>query len=182
MSSADGAAKKSRTDEDGFHKVANILDRSFYDLLQFKPPPDNSHGNLLTAHKQLKTSFTASLKGVPKTPKKQTPPSTGAVTPSTAGSLPTRSSSRRSSLPSVSSLETPVTARSEGSGVSIQSLRFDDVSAVPSSTNQGMRRMRILDVLRLMPGDEFTLVIPPTDRKQPKPAIEPRPTNYLCYV
>ena len=52
--------------------------------------------------------------------------------------------------------------------------RYDVREMNTSSAVQGMRRLRIIDILQLRKGDEFTLLVPPTDRKQPRKAIAPR--------
>ena len=54
--------RKAKQPRFGFQIVADVLDKKFYDLMSAKPPPPTADGNILTARKHLKTSFSSSLK------------------------------------------------------------------------------------------------------------------------
>ena len=86
MSAGGGSAKRPKKPVLGFDSIVNRLENVFYGLQSYKPAPATADGNINTAYKQLKTSFTASLKGIA-TPRQSTPTQrpfgSGASTPST---------------------------------------------------------------------------------------------------
>ena len=52
--------------------------------------------------------------------------------------------------------------------------RLDAVSDEKSSQSQGMRRLKMSEMVQLMVGDEVCLVVPPSNHKVPKAARQPR--------
>ena len=52
--------------------------------------------------------------------------------------------------------------------------RLDGDETIVSSSDHGMKRLRISAALRLRVGDKFTLIVPPTDAKQYRSSIKPR--------
>lgn len=53
-------------------------------------------------------------------------------------------------------------------------IRRDCPATIRSSKNRGMQRLKLIQIVSLRKSDEFTLVVPPTDYKAPKVAIQPR--------
>ena len=69
----------------------------------------------------------------------------------------------------MASITPPSSANPDGSAS-----RLDVVSDERSSQNQGMKRLKIEEMVRLLVGDELVLVVPPANRKVPRPARDAR--------
>mmetsp|Transcript_27009 Transcript_27009/g.56281 ORF Transcript_27009/g.56281 Transcript_27009/m.56281 type:complete len:270 (-) Transcript_27009:681-1490(-) len=172
MAGSDGSTKKQKKLEMGFNMVQSILGNTFYGLLSFKPPLKTADGNTKTAYKRLKTAFTVSLKAKSATPRQLTPPRQS--TPRSGTEMPLRATtistcSSTGSLPSLISTETSIDIDSSLVAVG----RLEKMPTSMSSENQGMKRLRIQDVLKLMSKECFTLVVLSVDAKQPRSTIKP---------
>jgi len=192
MSSSNNRRKKAKKVKPGFDSIAEILDSTFYDLMKSTPP--TALGSIRTAYKSLKTTFTASIKGI----------KVALTTPSIhsrAGIYSTPSIYSRAGISSTPSphlrgvaVTTPSTSGSERStrqsanrsNSGFHSIddamdlndgyvdRLDGGDKFVSTSDHGMKRLRISHVLQLRVGDKFTLLVPPTDRRQHRSAIKPR--------
>ena len=163
--------KKAKKAKIGFDCMAERLDTIFHSLLPTKPATATTNGHINTAHRRLQSSFSSSMKGRI-APTTATPRSVSPM-PSTGRSISTRSSappSAERNARSPSLLPPPLEEGDDRGTVG----RHDGVALIRSSTNHGMKRLKNAQILRLMQHDELTLVIPPTDYKQPKSSIQPR--------
>ena len=153
--------------------MAKLLSDIQYDYHRLKPMPVTAMGNINTAAKHLKTTFTGSTKGTKKsklrasngadsTSQFNTPRRGVSVTPpahhDAAPELNARSSSRiacysrKSASPSVHA-STEVAARLDTAHVNL------------SSTNHGTKKLTIREILSMRRTDQFTLVLPPINSK-----------------
>ena len=166
---------------EGFDAAAEILSHRFYSQIIKKKSSPSAAGAANNAFKELKTTFTASLK-----PSKNKPPPVTISQPTTiTQSQSTEDDSNSRSIPRVA-IATPSTTRSSRSMASsletVSPLDSHDVDPNPyddgtvytpvSSVNRGMQRIKYPKILCLRVGNSFTLVIPPTDRKEPKEAVK----------
>ena len=135
----------------GFDVVALVLDKTLYNLMPALSTPKATASLIITACRQLRTSFTSPQNGIKKSP----PPLALDVS-----SPPTLASSTRRAA--MCNAPTPSAFASGHS------------KDATSSTHQGLRRLIIAQIVRLMPGDEFILVIPPVDKQELKLAVPRR--------
>ena len=169
----------------GLEAVAASLTTLFY--AEQPQKPSTSKGAASTGHKQLKTTFRGSLKGVKKSSPhtvatSSSPPGATAAaiaTPSTPGS--TRST-RSSSIQRNVNASTPLSSSSVAFGNAVTPTYNDACHLVTptnddacrlvpiSTTNHGFKRLNYQQIVRLCIEDEFSLVVPPNDPKQSKTA------------
>ena len=175
---------KSKKDVEGFDAAAEILSQRFYAQIINKKSTPSAAGAANNAFKELKTTFTASLK-----PSKSKPPPATISQPTTISQSQSAENENNSS-PSIlrRAIATPSTTRSSRSTSSslasaspLDVHNFDPnphddgtVYTPVSSVNRGMQRIKFPKILRLRVGNSFTLVIPPIDRKEPKEAVKYR--------
>lgn len=169
---------KSKKGAEGFDAAADILTQRFFAQIIKKKSAPSAAGAANNAFKELRTTFTASLK-----PSKIKPSPVTTITQPTiiSQSQSTEDNNNSPSIP-CRAIATPFTTRSSHSTSSslatASPFDFHDVDPNPyddgtvytpvSSVNRGMQRIKYPKILRLRVGNSFTLVIPPTDRKEPK--------------
>jgi hypothetical protein len=174
--------KRAKKGSIGVNGMAKLLSKIQHDYHRLKPMPGTVTGNINTAAKHLKTTFTGSTKGTKKsksrssngadsTSQLNTPGRGVSVTPpanhDAAPELNARSSSRiaRYSRNSASPL---VRAATE------VATRLDTAHVNLSSTNHGTKKLTIREILSMRRTDQFTLVIPPVNSKVVTVAREAR--------
>ena len=149
-------AKRAKKSIAGFDSVGRILDQLLLDQL-IQKPTKTAKGITNSAYKQLKTSFTESLKGVANAAASFIRQTT-AVTP-IAINRPRRSATNRIRAdlsPIPYNNDTPINTAS----------RLDERLVPISSAHRGMKRLKSAAILRLRVGDDFTLVVPQFDNKK----------------
>ena len=149
-------AKRAKKSIAGFDSVGRILDQLLLDQL-IQKPTKTAKGITDSAYKQLKTSFTESLKGVANAAASFIRQTT-VVTP-IAINRPRRSATNRIRAdlsPIPYNNDTPINTAS----------RLDERLVPISSAHRGMKRLKSAAILRLRVGDDFTLVVPQFDNKK----------------
>ena len=133
--------------------------------------PRSANRSIALATSELKTSFRQSRKSVGTV---HPTPRPGVSTRSRLQHAGTRTPARRTS-----SVHGPTVTPSPADKDTVQIQRLDVVSDERTSSNQGMKRLKIPEILRLLIGDEVTIVIPPVHRKL-HPEMQSRRNDVLA--
>jgi hypothetical protein len=143
------ATNRKKQRAQGFDAIAKVLYHLMFDQLAHKAKPSIA-GITNTAYKELKSSFTESLKGVARDNDHMI-----SVTPSTLDRP------RRAARMSYDGAPSPVPY--QNIGVANPAPPRVDERLVPlSSAYRGVTRLRMKDILRLRVNDEILIVLPPT--------------------
>jgi len=165
---ASSSSASSKKKIQNFDLVVDELQKQYYAQLPAKTT--SAKGHATNAYKELKSSFSESRKSTIKSSNATTAASTPQPQPTTPAHNTRSSSTITPNPPTPARLECP----SDDDYDPINPPRLDICPIAMSSTNQGMQRLRLREILRLHDGQQFTLVVPPTDRKQTAQAIKQR--------
>ena len=166
-------SKRAKKGSTGLNGMAKLLSEIQYDYHRLKPMPVTPIGNIKTAAKHLKTTFTGSTKGTKKsklrasngadsTSQLNSPGRGVSITPPAHHDAAPESNARSSSRIARYSRNS---ASSSVRAATDVATRLDTVHVNLSSTNHGTKKLTIREILSMRRTDQFMLVVPPIDSK-----------------